>query len=74
MRVEPVLIVQLVGAALALAAAFGFPVSEEQRQAILAFVAVVIAIMAGQGIVARAFVWSEAGLEEEVARRHGGEG
>jgi hypothetical protein len=65
MRFEPVLIVQLVGAGLALAAAFGLPLTEEQRQAVLAFAAVVVAIMAGQGVIARAFVWSEAGMERE---------
>ena len=68
MRFEPVLIVQLVGAGLALAAAFGLPVTEEQRQAVLAFAAVVVAIMAGQGVVTRAFVWSEAGMERERQR------
>lgn len=64
MRFEPVLITQLVAAALALAAAFGLPVTEEQRTAILQFAGVVVAIMIGSGIFARNFVWSAHSVEK----------
>jgi len=58
MRFEPVLITQLVAAALALVAAFGVPVDDQQRQAIIQFTGVVVAIMIGSGLFARNFVWS----------------
>lgn len=64
MRFEPVMITQLVAAALALAAAFGLPVTEDQRTAILQFAGVVVAIMIGSGIFARNFVWSANSVEK----------
>lgn len=59
MKFEPALIVQLVGAGLAMVAAFGLPVTGDQRQAILEFTAIVVAIMVGQGVVTRSFAYSE---------------
>lgn len=64
MQFEPVLITQLVAAALAVAVAFGLPVSDIQRQAILQFVGIVVAIMIGSGIFARNFVWSGNSVEK----------
>ncbi len=57
------LIVQLVGAGLAMVAAFGLPVTEDQRTAILEFTAIVVAIMVGQGVVTRSFAFSEATVD-----------
>ena len=53
MNLEPVLFTQLVAAVLALAVAFGVPVTEEQRQAILQVVGIVVAIFLGGAVVAR---------------------
>ena len=64
MQFEPVLISQLVAAALALAAAFGLPVSDIQRQAILQFVGVVVALMIGSGLFARNFVYSQNSVDK----------
>jgi len=64
MKFEPVAVVQVIGAALALFVAFGMPVTDEQREAILAFAGIVAAIMAGQAVAARSFVWSKASVEK----------
>lgn len=53
MKVEPVLITQLVAAALTLAIAFGAPVDDAQRQAILQFASAVVAILVASGIILR---------------------
>ena len=50
MKTEPAVIVSLVAAVLALAAAFGLPLTQEQTAAVMA----VVTILAG--IVTRAFV------------------
>lgn len=53
MKFEPVLITQLCAAIIALAIAFGAPITEEQRQAVLQVVSIVVAIFLGGAVVAR---------------------
>lgn len=64
MSFEPVLISNLVAAGIALAIAFGAPVTPEQRDALLGFVAAFIALLIGAGVVARANVYSRASVEK----------
>ena len=66
MKFEPILITQLVASALTLMVAFGLPVTDEQRQAILQFTGVVVAIFLGSGLVARSVAWSPASVEQEA--------
>lgn len=63
MQVEPVLVTQLVAALLALAVAFGIPVSDEQRQAILQVVGIVVSIFLGGAVVARSQAWAPASVD-----------
>lgn len=66
LKFEPVLVSQLIASGLALMVAFGLPVSDEQRQAILQFAGVAIAIFLGGGLVSRSIAWSPASVEIEV--------
>lgn len=70
MKFEPVLINQLIASGLSLVVAFGLPVSDDQRQAILQFAGVVIAIFLGGGLISRAMVWSPASVEREVTEAY----
>ena len=62
MKFEPALITQLVGAGLAMVAAFGLPVTGDQRTAILEFTAIVVDDSGSRGA-----------LEAIFAARHVGE-
>lgn len=53
MQFEPVLITQLCAAILALAIAFGVPITDDQRQAVLQVVTIVVTIFLGGAMVAR---------------------
>jgi len=63
-KFEPIVIVKLIGAALSLVVAFGLPVTDDQREAILTFAGIVAVIMAGEAFAARSFVWSKASVEK----------
>ena len=67
MQLEPVLVTQLVASVLALAVAFGVPVTEEQRQAILQVVGIIVAIFLGGAVVARSKAYAPATVEREKA-------
>jgi hypothetical protein len=53
MQIEPVLVTQLISAVLALAVAFGAPITEDQRNAVLAVTAACVAIFFGGGLPTR---------------------
>ena len=67
MQIEPVLVTQLISAVLALAVAFGAPITEDQRNAVLAVTAACVAIFFGGGLVARANSYSERQAAEIAA-------
>ena len=73
MRLEPVLITQLVAAILSLAVAFGAPITDDQRQAVLQVVGIVVAIFLGGAVVARSKAYAPATVDRlaEVAYRDG---
>lgn len=73
MRLEPVLITQLIAAVLALAVAFGVPVTDDQRRAILEVVGIVVALFLGGAVVARSKAYAPATVDRlaEVAYRDG---
>lgn len=58
MNLEPVLVTQLIAAILSLAVAFGAPITDEQRQAVLQVVGIVVAIFLGGAVVARAHAYA----------------
>lgn len=66
MDVEPVLVSNLVAAAIALAVAFGAPITQEQQQAVLGLVGVIVAIFFGGAVVARNRVYSPATMRKIV--------
>ena len=66
MDVEPVLVSNLVAAAIAVAVAFGAPITQEQQQAVLGLVAVIVAIFFGGAVVARNRVYSPATMRNIV--------
>ncbi len=66
MKTEPSLIVSIVAALLTLTAAFGFPVTDVQREAILQFMLVVGPVIIGGGVIIRQVVWSKASVERIV--------
>lgn len=70
MQVEPVLVTQLVAAILALAVAFGVPVTDEQRQAILQVVGIVVSIFLGGAVIARSKAWAPASVERATAEAY----
>lgn len=70
MNLEPVLFTQLVAALLALAVAFGVPVTEEQRQAILQVVGIVVAIFLGGAVVARSKAFAPATVDRLTAEAY----
>ena len=67
MDIEPVLVSNLVAAAIAVAVAFGAPITQEQQQAVLGLVAVIVAIFFGGAVVARNRVYSPATMRKMVA-------
>jgi len=67
MQIEPVLVTQLIAAVIALAVAFGVPITDEQRTAVLQVTGVVVAIFVGGGLVARANSYSERQAAEIAA-------
>lgn len=67
MQVEPVLVTQLVAAILALAVAFGAPINDEQRQAVLQVVGIVVSIFLGGAVIARSRAYAPATVEREKA-------
>ena len=70
MQVEPVLVTQLVAAVLSLVVAFGVPVTDEQRQAILQVVGIVVSIFLGGAVVARSRAWAPASVERAKAQAY----
>lgn len=66
MDIEPVLVSNLVAAAIAVAVAFGAPITQEQQQAVLGLVAVIVAIFFGGAVVARNRVYSPATMRKIV--------
>ena len=67
MSLEPVLVTQLVAAVLALLVAFGIPVTDEQRQAILQVVGIVVSIFLGGAVVARSRAYAPATVDRLTA-------
>ena len=67
MQVEPVLVTQLVAAILALAVAFGAPINDEQRQAVLQVVGIVVSIFLGGAVIARSKAYAPVTVEREKA-------
>ena len=68
MQIEPVMVTNLIAAAIALLVAFNVPVSPDQRDAILQITAALIAIYFGQSMVARSRVYSPATVERMMAQ------
>ncbi len=64
MKTEPSIIVAIVAAALTAFAAFGLPVSDTQREALLQLLVLVVPTILGAGVVTRQFVWSKASVEK----------
>ena len=73
MDVEPVLVSNLVAAAIAVAVAFGAPITQEQQQAVLGLVAVIVAIFFGGAVVARNRVYSPRTMRRIVGEVEAGE-
>lgn len=73
MDIEPVLVSNLVAAAIAVAVAFGAPITQEQQQAVLGLVAVIVAIFFGGAVVARNRVYSPATMRKIVHEVEAGE-
>ena len=70
MSLEPVLVTQLVAAILALAVAFGVPVTDEQRQAILQVVGIVVSIFLGGAVIARSRAVAPATVDRLTAEAY----
>lgn len=64
MQREPVLVTQLVAALMALAIAFGVPISDDQRAAVIEVVSIIVLIYLGGAFVARSKVWSPHSVAE----------
>jgi hypothetical protein len=67
MQVEAVMVSQLIAAILTLLVAFGAPMTEEQRKAVLQVVGAVLPILMASGVLARSQVWSRSSVEKIVA-------
>lgn len=64
---EPALINSAIAAVLALIIAFGAPITNEQRDAVLACTGVIVLIIFGQGVATRAAVYSRDSARKLVA-------
>lgn len=67
MDTEPVLIMNLIAAAIALLVAFNVPMSQGQQQAIMGLVAAICAIYFGGAVVARNRVYSPSTVRRLMA-------
>lgn len=70
MNLEPVLVTQLVAAILSLAVAFGAPITDDQRQAVLQVVGIVVAIFLGGAVVARSHAYAPATVQQVAAEAY----
>lgn len=70
MNVEPVLVTQLVAAMLSLAVAFGAPITDDQRQAVLQVVGIVVAIFLGGAWVARSHAYAPNTVQQVAAEAY----
>lgn len=66
MRVEAVMVSQVIAAIMAVLVAFGVPMTDEQRQAVLQVVAALLPILVATGLLARSQVWSRSSVEKIV--------
>lgn len=67
MNVEAVMVSQLIAALMVLAVAFGVPMTEDQRDAVLQVVAAIVPILVAAGVLARSQVWSRSSVQKIVA-------
>ena len=63
-NVEAVMVSQLIAAILVLLVAFGVPMTDAQRQAVMQVVAAVLPILVATGALARSQVWSRSSVEK----------
>lgn len=66
MNVEAVMVSQFIAAILVLAVAFGVPMTQDQRDAVMQVVAATLPILVAAGLVSRSQVWSRSSVEKIV--------
>lgn len=66
-QVEAVMVSQLIAALLLLLVAFGVPMTEEQRKAVMQVVTAILPILVATGVLARSQVWSRSSVEKILA-------
>lgn len=66
MNIEAVMVSQLIAAIMAAFVAFGLPMTQEQRDAVLKVVGAIVPILAATGLLARSNVWSRNSVQRIV--------
>lgn len=66
-NVEAVMVSQLIAAILMLLVAFGVPMTEQQRQAVMQVIGAVLPILVAAGVLARSQVWSRSSVEKIIS-------
>lgn len=66
MSVEAVMVSQFIAAVLVLAVAFGVPMTQDQRDAVMQVVAATLPILVATGLISRSQVWSRNSVQKIV--------